>query len=56
MENLSAAEVNNTGFVFIVGGNGQALLQAAFSEAGGSVFQAIAAAHLDLVAAHALQQ
>ena len=35
IHNLSAAEVKNAGFVLIVGGNGQALLQAAFSEAGG---------------------
>ena len=47
IENLSAAEVKNAGFVLIVGGNGQALLQAAFTKAASSVVEAIAAAIAD---------
>ena len=44
---LTAAEARNAGFVLIVGGNGQALLQAAFSKAASSVVDTIAAATAD---------
>ena len=45
--NLTVSEVESAGFVLFVGGNGQALLQAAYSTAGVSVIEAIAAAIAD---------